>query len=779
MYRGLCLRSKEVEFFRIASSQHTPQMSSSRPLDFDSALFPSHPSRSEDAQSYLISVSYLELQPGWGDRLIILLDRLSIANERESTIQTLRRIEKVLGACGPRICEILIKHPVLRRCAPDLVQRLMGKTTSTGEGRMAATSTSLSPLMLLNNPLIFKAETDSRNNFKSAALKVLFDNRERVRDAFLNELNLVINSQHKFDSWDDRICENDGGLGDRLRRECGALLYVENSSWFAKFFVQNLIAKAVPKMSKLDQRIFSRTDSSLMDIGPLTYGTLVEIFPRPEERFFAFFVWCTNNYSLTTHIKQCCAAQLLEFSSAPQGSAAMVSTDATSFSLPENWFSERSSICNVLAKFLGFISYYPKFAPSQVAAENKATSVAFETLHNDALDESNLVGPLGTIDIRSILATATVDWNLSLVVPWCVRFLRAGPLMDRDIGESNYMHEVRIMLGLIRRSRRIKDLVTQKENLAYLRCAVEIDHLASESGLTLDPQVNPAMYRAIKNRYVEFYKHLDDDKPSPNEASRLAIDALPNLLDGSNLDNIPTTVCVPLEQLRIALTIIVNKAHANSSSNDLMLLCASSSQSLSPSYQTTSLVASPGPSATSPIWNRKRQTLTFDFVALAPTTANHSEMERKLILAALSSLLVQHDVNVQRVLDFAANNSPSLNVIINEFAPEAVKLALDRTLLGERDDQVVLNCFMNRSFYPAREYVTRLIQLACPDRDADFQSVVIDLGVERLELATEKIMRRKIVEAIESSMTATTRVTASSSVSICRPSSAFRDRFDE
>ncbi len=718
------------------------------------------------------------------DSSILKFSNLSINSSTSSTltqsecipyaVAVLTQIESQLLALGPQICEILSKKECIKRLAPNLAESLRRRAEST-----SSSSTNKSSSFHYQVP--YREETDSKHHFISPEQKLIWENREKIRDLFLICLNRVISSQNKINNSD--LLNNDPTLILQIRN-CVMMINPDNYAWFARLFVQYLRYVSgqnefdneiktwanqkrnggEEKINKLSRRMEAGTTTTTTTIGfddrksfsspqqpinhfrsriplqqqpqqptqqqqqrPQYFDFWDELFPHPAERFFPLFIFIADSYCLSSNIIQCCISTLHSLSFTSLSSS--------------NDLNERLSACNIIAKFLGFVSYYPRFLTTRSTFEFKNSSIAFESLYKELLDETNRTGPLFGMDLRKVLLNAVETSTITLVIPWLYRFLISGPIKDEPTKESLHLEEVLTMLVFIRNSAFVKLAIKKHVAYGFFRMISDIDLILFHFKFSQEDEEEDSMkknnsrflqlVRLIQVKYPKFVDILETERDFSKFGPF-------DQFDSVRLDR-PATTCLSIEKLRQVLL-------------SLTVAQSSSAASFRPKPRRAALTT------TTTTIDSTTNVSNVPSLSLDGQQQQHDEEEIDKSKEAVYSSILHHQEDVSRLVEYSLFCAPTK--IMNDIMPEVIQKIEDQLKeMNENDDNIfekyriieniVLECTMTRTYYLTYNFIKQLVELSFSRNNEKFQKVVMDIACEKCQVAIQKVLKIKIASHLQ------------------------------
>uniref|UniRef100_A0A8C6Q8M9 Codanin 1 n=1 Tax=Nothobranchius furzeri TaxID=105023 RepID=A0A8C6Q8M9_NOTFU len=297
--------------------------------------------------------------------------------------------------------------------SPDLRDRL----TQAQDRSTAKLSPSASTFI---HSVPFQPATDNRSNFFSDKA---FHTFKKQRDVFYEVLR-EWEDLHKEPGW-----SFDAALGGRIRGIMSQLTSAGNHSHFARLFLKQLVQ--VCKGPRPSSSSVDAADADLLGmLGADSLGRLKRLeerliqphgvvgpcpppsFPGHQE-FFRDFIQTASCCQLNQHLQDSLCQQLLQL-------------DEVSILSPadeKQRFSSVLLLARLLAKFLGFISFFPYQTSGRPSRDIQETSVALRSK----------VTSLPVLDVCAVLNNSIRRKRTILTVPWLVEFLSMldfiGPLL--------------------------------------------------------------------------------------------------------------------------------------------------------------------------------------------------------------------------------------------------------------------------------------------------------------------------------------------------------------
>nr|XP_015825151.2 codanin-1 [Nothobranchius furzeri] len=315
--------------------------------------------------------------------------------------------------------------------SPDLRDRL----TQAQDRSTAKLSPSASTFI---HSVPFQPATDNRSNFFSDKA---FHTFKKQRDVFYEVLR-EWEDLHKEPGW-----SFDAALGGRIRGMMSQLTSAGNHSHFARLFLKQLVQ--VCKGPRPSSSSVDAADADLLGmLGADSLGRLKRLeerliqphgvvgpcpppsFPGHQE-FFRDFIQTASCCQLNQHLQDSLCQQLLQLDEVSILSPAAPIGDGEEEEEEEDGdmeqqdekqrFSSVLLLARLLAKFLGFISFFPYQTSGRPSRDIQETSVALRSKS------------LPVLDVCAVLNNSIRRKRTILTVPWLVEFLSMldfiGPLL--------------------------------------------------------------------------------------------------------------------------------------------------------------------------------------------------------------------------------------------------------------------------------------------------------------------------------------------------------------
>uniref|UniRef100_A0A1A7YT42 Codanin 1 n=2 Tax=Iconisemion striatum TaxID=60296 RepID=A0A1A7YT42_9TELE len=324
---------------------------------------------------------------------------------------------------------LLAENERVASFSPDLRDRL----TQAQDRSTAKLSPSASTFI---HSVPFQPATDNRSNFFSDKA---FHTFKKQRDVFY-EVWREWEDLHKEPGWNF-----DAALGGRIRGMMSQLTSTGNHSHFARLFLKQLVQ--VSKGPRSSSSSVDTADADLLGmLGADSLGRLKRLeerliqpygvigpcpppsFPGHQE-FFRDFIQTASCCQLNQHLQDSLCQQLLQLDEvsilsplAPIGDGEEEEEDGDMEQQDEKQrFSSVLLLARLLAKFLGFISFFPYQTSGRPSREIQETSVALRSKS------------IPVLDVCAVLSNSMRRRRTILTVPWLVEFLSMldfiGPLL--------------------------------------------------------------------------------------------------------------------------------------------------------------------------------------------------------------------------------------------------------------------------------------------------------------------------------------------------------------
>ena len=181
--------------------------------------------------------------------------------------------------------------------------------------------------------------------------------------------------------------------------------------------------------------------------------------------------------------------------------------------------AQRMAALQLLAKFLGYLMFSPRFASSRILARNKGLSLAFEHLYSSYVESGNFA--LGALAVEARVAKSSAQGTLTMTVPWLCALLKTAAY-DVSMPDTRTFSAALAAMHCVRAQ-------LPRGSLGGVMAIAELDSLFSVFA-PLPPMPVAALAAAA----------------SPAAA---LLDAPTSLL----FDQCPLASCEPLERIRVAL----------------------------------------------------------------------------------------------------------------------------------------------------------------------------------------------------------------------------------
>ncbi|KAG1684437.1 hypothetical protein DVH05_011145 [Phytophthora capsici] len=410
-------------------------------------------------------------------------------------------IESVLTHLGTELLE-LVKHSLrdAEGICQDMLERLDYESRRRDELRVAESTrigcqlpVEMKASAVRDFTLPFNEETDSRLHYRTPAESLLYTNREKVRDGFLNLLREFQQKQHSLVG-----IENAGVAAAAIdaARELLAEVSPENRWWFAKFFVQELvqvgsnpfgesdkdlvlkIMKDKPdRLLKLHRRFSSQKPSTKAPQshsggshnGNRTNGKgnnglvrknrqpvkttneddATKKFTATLDRMKAYF---TDNQLFFFHFLHSCDSY--EFSELVKHQLerqfyVIQDTISTSTDARKN-FTEVVLRLKVVAKFLGYLRFSPQWQVTSSIRGLSAHNAAFKAVEREGISTLEVARD-SSLDVMQLLEASILNSSISKCIPWLCDYLSMLSLDRLSMG-TTYFKQLVVLLELLYRS---------------------------------------------------------------------------------------------------------------------------------------------------------------------------------------------------------------------------------------------------------------------------------------------------------------------------------------
>jgi len=341
--------------------------------------------------------------------------------------ESLRANQTYLIQMGPVLWKPLSQCELFRKHLPDVFNDI--------ESRLAAST--FDPLLpvvqqtaLFTIP--FKAERDSRHNFRSRKGQTIFKNREETRDAFLRELHTFLHARGSIEkqSAEDRLKKEGRNIIDSLLND--------NLAWFAEFWADLLLQVGlVPlqetdedivnmlhesgkdKLQKLHQRLTSKPSRKknshrlVENSTRIAFGSSDEarvFFPGHQDFFFLFIV-LTDSLRFGLHLRRVLVATLR---TKLEGEASDIEQERTLLEL------------RMLGRFIGLLFFHQNWSCGDNVGQEFVDG--FLSLRSDGIDCENMLNE----------AIKESSW---ITVCWIVELLRMAA-WDCSSSASSVLHQL-------------------------------------------------------------------------------------------------------------------------------------------------------------------------------------------------------------------------------------------------------------------------------------------------------------------------------------------------
>jgi hypothetical protein len=336
--------------------------------------------------------------------------------------EALMRQSHLLKGFGPPLwnelvqCPPFLKHlPSVAKELQNLLEKHSNRSDATGSVLLAENQTALITLP-------FKAERDSRHNYRTIEEQALYRNRETSRDAFLYQLRAFLNLRGKVvdASHSRKAIET---IQHSSRSVVGGLMGA-NLAWFSEFFCDLLLQIGlVPlqetdmevlriadkdKLQKLHRRFSSKTsladkssrkvvaDSNRSSNSPKDDAQ--HLFPGHQEFFYLFLI-SADSYAFGIHLRCHLIGRIVNLS------------ERVTLENAEKAVLE----LRMMARFMGVLFFSPNWRSFESTAGGVQESMLLDGLIN--------LSSLG-LCVVDVVEKALSEQMLLLVVPWVVELLR-------------------------------------------------------------------------------------------------------------------------------------------------------------------------------------------------------------------------------------------------------------------------------------------------------------------------------------------------------------------
>ncbi|KAL3767557.1 hypothetical protein ACHAWU_000220 [Discostella pseudostelligera] len=334
---------------------------------------------------------------------------------RDFAAKTLTDLESVIVNLGHETLKMLVAFPALQMHCRRLCMTMQdiihaGKSALIFDAdRKALGHTTNTPHLTLP----FDHARDSRHNYRSAQLNMIFKEREELRDSFLFQLR-------GFQDIRGRLMEQEQAEKSivslqQASREILSSVSPGNTYWFVNFVCDLLLQTGLAPISETDSEVLrqigdkkrlqklhmrftstnAQTNRSSKTLLIDQRGSLTNTAATPDQsftghqEFFSIFIRAGNSYTFNMHFKNRLAQLINEMTAVKETKD----------------LCEYMAKTQMLAKFLGMLDFSPNW------------ELAADSIPDRDYDLTS------SINIRKCIEDAWIHNRLVVVIPWVTQYL--------------------------------------------------------------------------------------------------------------------------------------------------------------------------------------------------------------------------------------------------------------------------------------------------------------------------------------------------------------------
>ncbi|UXI21165.1 uncharacterized protein NH340_JMT07108 [Sarcoptes scabiei] len=398
----------------------------------------------------------------------------------------------------------------------------------------------------------YKPETDGKQNFPN---NQSFANFRRQRDEFYR-----LYKRYEENYWYDQLL-TDKTLQSVFESGARTILSsskdVGNSYHLAKLFIDQLLKSCfnrsneadfseikslrseenetlkVPKdrLDKLQKRIIKRNqnENSIPD------NLYEENFPHVKEKFFRDFIYYLDSHSFNEQLKMLLRQKFDEIILNCDCFALMEQLQNGSFDELKIFLSQHLSLTNLLARFIGFVSFYGLETRKLEQRPNDCCdSIGFE--EQQKLLRSQNFSNLLTIPIESYLIESLENYCLLIVLPWALELL--GFIDQISISLEPFINITSLLILIHQQYLPNLEFYARKDqckNLIRIFLQLLLERYFQKKKINIDSHLEfmSNNFESSKN----FRKELFDQKLAENFEEKNYLDFQNDLIDFSSISH--------------------------------------------------------------------------------------------------------------------------------------------------------------------------------------------------------------------------------------------------